>query len=83
MSDSEWSLKVANGNVMALLFQDDISRKDKIELPPDALKDHSNSVLAASDLSLIDEEGNETAPSMWRYQRLPTTTFGRWVLGVR
>lgn len=60
---------LAKSEFIALSDQDDIFRKNKIELLLAALKDHQDCDLAVSDLSLIDEDGGEIAQSMWRYQK--------------
>ena len=70
VANFERGLRLAKGDFIALSDQDDIFRKDKIELLLTALKDHPNRDLAVSDLSLIDKDGNEIAQSMWLYQRL-------------
>lgn len=70
VANFERGLKLAKGEFVALSDQDDIFRKDKIELLLNVLKDNPGCDLATSDLSLIDDESNEIAQSMWRYQRL-------------
>jgi glycosyltransferase involved in cell wall biosynthesis len=70
VANFERGLRLAKGDFIALSDQDDIFRNDKIELLLTALKDHPNRDLVLSDLSLIDEDDKEIAPSMWRYQRL-------------
>lgn len=70
VANFERGLRLAKGEFIALSDQDDIFRKDKIEQLMNALKAHPDRDLAVSDLSLIDEEGNEIARSMRRYQRL-------------
>jgi glycosyltransferase involved in cell wall biosynthesis len=66
----ERGLRLAKGEYIALSDQDDVFRKDKIELLINALKDNPNRDLVVSDLSLIDENDVEFAISMWRYQKL-------------
>lgn len=63
-------LMLVNGDYIALADQDDIFHKDKIGTMLAVLKAHPRCDLAVSDLSLVDEEGNEMAVSMWRYQKL-------------
>src|SRR5665811_477003 len=63
----ERGLRLAEGDFIALSDQDDIFRKDKIELLLTALKDHPKRDLVLSDLSLIDANGNNIAHSMWSY----------------
>jgi glycosyltransferase involved in cell wall biosynthesis len=65
VANFERGLRLANGEFIMLADQDDIFRKDKIELQLAALQDHPNRDLVVSDLSLIDESGKEIAPSMW------------------
>lgn len=70
VANFERGLKLAKGDFIALSDQDDIFRKDKIEVMLAAMQDHPGRDLAVSDLSLIDEEGKEIAQSMWHYQKL-------------
>lgn len=70
VANFERGLGLAKGDFIALSDQDDIFRKDKIELLRAALKDHPDRDLVVSDLSLIDEDDVEFATSMWRYQKL-------------
>ncbi len=70
VANFERGLRLTKGDFIALSDQDDIFRKDKIELLLAALEDHPDRDLAVSDLSLIDEDGNEIAQSMWRYSEL-------------
>jgi glycosyltransferase involved in cell wall biosynthesis len=70
ITNFERGLKLAKGEYIALSDQDDIFRKDKIELLVKALTKKPNHDLALSDLSLVDENDVEVAPSMWRYQKL-------------
>lgn len=70
VANFERGLGLAKGDFIALSDQDDIFRKDKIELLRAALKDHPDRDLVLSDLSLIDEDDVEFATSMWRYQKL-------------
>lgn len=70
VANFERGLRLAKGEFIALSDQDDIFRKNKIELLLTALKDHPSRDLVLSDLSLIDENGNHIAHSMWRYSRL-------------
>jgi glycosyltransferase involved in cell wall biosynthesis len=70
VANFERGLKLAKGDFIALSDQDDIFRKDKIELLLTTLKNHPGRDLVVSDLSLIDEEGNQVAPSMWRYSKI-------------
>lgn len=70
VANFERGLKLAKGDFIALSDQDDIFRKDKIERLLNALKYHPDCDLVVSDLSLIDEENNEFALSMRRYQGL-------------
>lgn len=70
VANFERGLMLANGEFIALSDQDDVFHKDKIEILLTALKDQPNRDLVVSDLSLIDQDGNEIAPSMWLYQRL-------------
>lgn len=70
VANFERGLGLAKGEFIALSDQDDIFRKDKIELLLTALKDHPKRDLVISDLSLIDADGNNIAHSMWRYSKL-------------
>lgn len=70
VANFERGLKLAKGDFIALSDQDDIFRRDKIELLLTELKDYPSCDLAISDLSLIDKDGNEFAQSMWHYQKL-------------
>lgn len=70
VANFERGLKLAKGDFIALSDQDDIFRKDKIERLLNTLKHHPDRDLVVSDLSLIDEENNEIALSMRRYQGL-------------
>jgi len=70
VANFERGLRLARGDFIALSDQDDIFRKDKIELLLSALKGQPNCDLAVSDLSLIDEVDAEFATSIWRYQKL-------------
>lgn len=70
VSNFERGLRLAGGDFIALSDQDDIFRKDKIELLLAALKNHPERDLVLSDLSLIDENGNNIAHSMWSYSKL-------------
>jgi glycosyltransferase involved in cell wall biosynthesis len=70
VANFERGLKLAQGEFIALADQDDVFRKDKIERLINTLKTYFDCDLVFSDLSLIDEEGNEFAPSMRRYQGL-------------
>lgn len=66
----ERGLKLAKGEYIALSDQDDIFRRDKIELMVNTLKANPKRDLVMSDLSLIDADGNQIALSMWRYANL-------------
>lgn len=70
VANFERGLRQSKGDFIAFSDQDDIFRKDKIELLLTALKEQPNRDLVVSDLSLIDENGAEFATSMWRYQKL-------------
>lgn len=70
VANFERGLRLAKGEFIALSDQDDIFRKDKIELLLTALKDHPKRDLVLSDLSLIDANDNNIAHSMWRYSKL-------------
>ncbi|KXS32079.1 MAG: Glycosyl transferase, group 2 family protein [Candidatus Gallionella acididurans] len=70
VSNFERGLRLAKGEYIALSDQDDIFRRDKIELLLATLKDHPGRDLVLSDLSLIDENDAEFATSLWRYQKL-------------
>lgn len=70
VANFERGLKLAKGDFIALSDQDDIFRNDKIELLLAAMKNHPDRDLVISDLSLIDEENNEIAQSMRRFQGL-------------
>lgn len=70
VANFERGLRLARGEFIALSDQDDIFRKDKIELLLATLKAHPKRDLVLSDLSLIDENGNKIANSMWRYSKL-------------
>lgn len=70
VANFERGLRLAKGDFIALSDQDDFFRQDKLERLLAALKDSPNRDLVISDLSLIDEEGNEMARSMWRYRKL-------------
>lgn len=66
----EKCLGLTTGDFIALCDQDDIFRKDKIELMVRAFEMHPQRDLVLSDLSLIDAENKEIAQSLWRYQNL-------------
>lgn len=70
VANFERGLRLAKGEFIALSDQDDIFRKDKVELLLAALKNNPDRDLAISDLTLIDEDGGEIAPSLWHYQKL-------------
>ncbi|MEQ1837113.1 MAG: glycosyltransferase family 2 protein [Candidatus Nitrotoga sp.] len=70
VANFERGLRLARGEFIALSDQDDVFHKDKIEILLTVLRDQPNRDLVVSDLSLIDQDGNEIAPSMWLYQRL-------------
>lgn len=82
VANFERGIRLARGEFVALSDQDDIFRKDKMDLLVTALENHPNYDLVISDLSLIDEEGREISPSMWHYQKLvpkPGKPFRRLV----
>lgn len=66
----EKALGQAKGEFIAFSDQDDIFHKSKIELLVKALNSKLDRDLVLSDLSLIDAQGKEIAPSLWRYQKL-------------
>jgi len=66
----EKCLSLTQGDLIALSDQDDIFRKDKIELMVRAFDMHPQRDLVLSDLSLIDAENEGIAQSLWRYQSL-------------
>lgn len=70
VANFERGIRLAKGEYIALADQDDLFRKDKMELLLTALKEQPSADLVVSDLSLIDERGHEFFPSMWRYQKL-------------
>lgn len=70
VANFERGLRLAKCDFIALSDQDDIFRQDKLERLLAALKDNPDRDLAVSDLSLIDENGNEIARSMWLHQKL-------------
>ena len=70
VANFERGLTLTHGDFIVLSDQDDVFRRDKIELLLAVLKDQPNRDLAVSDLTLIDEAGIEIAPSMWHYQKL-------------
>jgi len=66
----EKCLGLTRGDFIALCDQDDIFRKDKIELMVRAFEMHPQRDIVLSDLSLINAENKEIAQSLWRYQNL-------------
>ena len=66
----ERGLKLVKGEFIALSDQDDVFRRDKIELLVGALVANTETDLVASDLILINSEGNVISESMWSYQKL-------------
>jgi glycosyltransferase involved in cell wall biosynthesis len=70
VANFERGLKLATGEYIALSDQDDVFRKDKIELLVGALVANPERDLVVSDLALIDGEGSVISESMWAYQKL-------------
>jgi len=66
----ELALGLAKGNFIAFSDQDDIFDGQKISVMVAALKANPSRDMVASDLSLIDAEGNIIADSMWQHQQL-------------
>lgn len=66
----EKAIKLCFGDMIVLSDQDDVFRRDKLELLVKALNNNPTCDLVISDASLIDEIGNEIATSLWEYQKL-------------
>jgi len=66
----ELALELAKGVFIAFSDQDDIFDGRKISVMVAALKANPSRDMVASDLSLIDAEGNIIADSMWQHQQL-------------
>lgn len=66
----EKAIELCLGDMIVLSDQDDVFRKDKLELLVEALDNNPCCDLAISDASLVDEMGNEIATSLWEYQKL-------------
>lgn len=74
IANFERGIRLAKGEFIALADQDDIFRRDKIEVLINTLKAYPERDLAVSDLSLIDENGNVLSGSMWTSQKRYTST---------
>lgn len=66
----ERGLKLTKGDFIVLSDQDDVFRKDKLEVLLNTIRNNPNCDMAVSDLTLIDHNGKEFAQSFWNYQRL-------------
>lgn len=66
----ERGLLLTKGEYIALSDQDDVFRKDKIELLVDTLQANPKCDLVASDLSLIDANGHVYVKSMWAHHKM-------------
>jgi glycosyltransferase involved in cell wall biosynthesis len=66
----ERGLKLTKGDFIALSDQDDVFRKDKLEVLLNTICNNPNCDMVVSDLTLIDHNGKEFAQSFWNYQRL-------------
>jgi glycosyltransferase involved in cell wall biosynthesis len=81
VANFERGLMFVKGSFIALSDQDDIFRKDKIQIMVDTLK-NSAFDMVISDLKLIDEHGVLISDSMWRAQNRSSSdnyTFKRIV----
>ncbi|HKB59440.1 MAG TPA: glycosyltransferase family 2 protein [Gallionellaceae bacterium] len=67
----EEALRHANGEFIALSDQDDVFHVEKLARQVDCLLEHPAADIALSDLTLINEQGDVMAASMWEYQHLP------------
>lgn len=70
MKSFEMALKLTKGEFVVLADQDDVFRRDKIELQLKHMLERPTVDLVLSDLCLIDETGSVINESMWKYQRL-------------
>lgn len=62
----EQAISLARGEILALSDQDDVWRRDKLQLLEQVLSENPEAGYAFSDAVLVDEAGRETDPSLWK-----------------